>query len=90
MGVKIATTPSLDLEFAFTPELASHSFISNFPTALLKWLLRVCASLKTLEITVSLLIRVIAEEWIHLSLKRAFMVFQNLLLSVTWSNSKFD
>ena len=79
----IATsTPSLDLECAFTSELASHSFIPNFPNAVLKSLLRICANSKSSEKTFLLLTRVIAEGWIHLLLWRGFIVFQNILFSV--------
>ena len=79
----IATsTTSLDLEFAFRLALASHFFIPNFPSAFLKKLSKVYASLKSSEITFSLFIRVNAEDWIHLLLRRGFIVFQNLFLSV--------
>ena len=39
----IATsTPSLDVQFSFTSELASHSFTPNLPTAFLKESLKIC------------------------------------------------
>ena len=48
------------------------------------------ASLKSSEIVFSLLVRVLAKDWIHLLLRIDFIVFQTLLLYVTWFNSKFE
>ena len=67
------STLSLDLEFTFTSELATHSFV---PYRLV-WVIVEGLHKRS-------------EDWIHFSLRKGFIVFKNLFLSVIWFNSNFE